>query len=101
MTDFSKVDALFTDMDGTLTTAGRLAASTYQAMADLEAAGIPVIVVTGRPAGWAEAIHRLWPVKAVVKSLGGAPALSLLKLSFVCARTDVVTIINVMQTAKI
>lgn len=71
MTDFSKVDALFTDMDGTLTTAGRLAASTYQAMADLEAAGIPVIVVTGRPAGWAEAIHRLWPVKAVVAENGG------------------------------
>jgi HAD superfamily hydrolase (TIGR01484 family) len=71
MTFYAGVEAVFTDMDGTLTHAGRVRATTYAAMAALEAAGVPVVVVTGRPAGWAEAISRLWPVRAVVAENGG------------------------------
>src|SRR5215470_4476000 len=71
MSFFDGVRAVFTDMDGTLTSAGRVRASTYRALADLDAAGVPVVVVTGRPAGWAEAIARLWPVRAVVAENGG------------------------------
>lgn len=44
--------ALFADVDGTMTTAGRLEAATYAALAAVADAGIPVVVVTGRPAGW-------------------------------------------------
>ena len=71
MSFYSGVEAVFTDMDGTLTHAGRVRASTYAAIAALEDAGVPVVVVTGRPAGWAEAIFRLWPVRAVVAENGG------------------------------
>jgi HAD superfamily hydrolase (TIGR01484 family) len=68
---YDGVAAVFTDLDGTLTHAGRVRASTYAALAALEAAGVPVVVVTGRPSGWAEAIFRLWPVRAVVAENGG------------------------------
>src|SRR5262249_13160317 len=43
----------------------------YSALAALDKAGIPVVLVTGRPAGWAEAIVRLWPVRAAVAENGG------------------------------
>jgi HAD superfamily hydrolase (TIGR01484 family) len=68
---YAGVSAVFTDMDGTLTVRGRVRSSTYGALADLEAAGIRVIIVTGRPSGWAESISRLWPVTAVVAENGG------------------------------
>ncbi len=61
---------LFTDLDGTLTTAGRLDAATYQAMASLAGAGLPIVIVTGRPAGWGDAMVRLWPVAAVIAENG-------------------------------
>jgi hypothetical protein len=65
------VSALFSDIDGTLTTRGRLEASTYTALEELSRADIPVILVTGRPAGWAHAIMALVPVAAVVSENGG------------------------------
>ncbi len=71
MSFFSNVDAVFTDMDGTLTTSGRVTAATYKAIAALDEAGVPVVVVTGRPAGWGEAIARLWPVRARGAENGG------------------------------
>ena len=67
---FDDVRAVFTDLDGTMTTGGQLRPSTYAAMASLHDAGVPVVIVTGRPAGWGEAIARLWPVKAVVTENG-------------------------------
>lgn len=65
------VEALFSDLDGTLTTRGRVTASTYAALERLGAAGVPVFVVTGRPAGWGQAIATLCPVAAVVAENGG------------------------------
>jgi HAD superfamily hydrolase (TIGR01484 family) len=67
---FDDVRAVFTDLDGTMTTGGQLLPSTYAAMAELTRAGVPVVIVTGRPAGWGEAIARLWPVTAVVTENG-------------------------------
>lgn len=71
MSFYADVRAVFTDMDGTLTTSGRILPSTYRAVAALDEAGIAVVVVTGRPAGWADAVARLWPVRAVVAENGG------------------------------
>jgi len=71
MSFYANVRAVFTDMDGTLTSRGRVLASTYSALAALDDAGIPVVLVTGRPAGWAEAIVRLWPLRAAVAENGG------------------------------
>ena len=64
------VRAVLSDIDDTLTTHGRLPAGAYQALQDLRAAGIAVIPVTGRPAGWCDLIARQWPVDAVVGENG-------------------------------
>ena len=66
-----RVRALFTDLDGTLTTGGRIEASTYSALENLGEKGVPVIVVTGRPAGWGQAIATMVPTAAVVAENGG------------------------------
>jgi HAD superfamily hydrolase (TIGR01484 family) len=64
------VTVLFTDIDDTLTLDGRLPAAAYSALEALETAGIAVVPVTGRPAGWCDLIARLWPVAAVVGENG-------------------------------
>jgi hydroxymethylpyrimidine pyrophosphatase-like HAD family hydrolase len=61
---------LLTDIDDTITTEGRLTAAAYSALERLQAAGIKVIPVTGRPAGWCDHIARMWPVDAVVGENG-------------------------------
>jgi HAD superfamily hydrolase (TIGR01484 family) len=58
------------DIDDTLTTDGRLTAEAYAAMERLSDAGLPVVPVTGRPAGWCDHIARFWPVAAVVGENG-------------------------------
>jgi HAD superfamily hydrolase (TIGR01484 family) len=58
------------DIDDTLTTDGRLSAAAYAAMERLAAAGLRVVPVTGRPAGWCDLIARQWPVAAVVGENG-------------------------------
>ncbi len=65
------VRALFSDVDGTMTTGERIDASTYEALEALHASGIPVIMVTGRPAGWGQAFMKMMPVLAVVTENGG------------------------------
>jgi HAD superfamily hydrolase (TIGR01484 family) len=62
---------VFTDIDDTLTDAGRLTSSAYQALWRLHDHGISVIPVTGRPAGWCELIARQWPVSGVIGENGG------------------------------
>ena len=60
------VRVVLTDIDDTLTTDGRLPADAYAALERLEQAGIQVVPITGRPAGWCDHIARMWPVRAVV-----------------------------------
>ncbi len=64
------LDGVLTDIDDTLTSDGHLRASAYVAMERLQAAGLKVIPVTGRPAGWCDHIARMWPVDAVVGENG-------------------------------
>jgi len=61
---------VLTDIDDTLTEEGRLPALAYSAMESLAQAGLSVLPVTGRPAGWCDAIARQWPVAAVVGENG-------------------------------
>ena len=65
-----RVRGVFTDIDDTLTTHGRLFAASFGALEKLRAAGLLVIPVTGRPAGWCDHIARMWPVDAVVGENG-------------------------------
>jgi HAD superfamily hydrolase (TIGR01484 family) len=61
---------VLTDIDDTLTDRGRLGVSAYAALEELADAGIAVVPVTGRPAGWCDLIARLWPVEAVIGENG-------------------------------
>ena len=65
-----RVRVVFADIDDTLTTDGRLTAAAYAALEALQAAGVVVVPITGRPAGWCDHIARMWPVDAVVGENG-------------------------------
>ena len=53
------IRVVLTDIDDTLTTDGRLPADAYAALERLEQAGIQVVPITGRPAGWCDHIARM------------------------------------------
>jgi len=61
---------VLTDIDDTLTLRGLLPAAALAAMERLQDAGVAVIPITGRPAGWCDHIARMWPVAAVVGENG-------------------------------
>jgi HAD superfamily hydrolase (TIGR01484 family) len=64
------VRGVLTDIDETVSTEGRLTAEAYGALEALKKAGLLVIPVTGRPAGWCDMVARFWPVDAVVGENG-------------------------------
>ncbi len=69
--ELSRVERVFTDVDGTLTTGHRLRSQTVRALECLTEAGLRVVLVTGRPAGWGEAWARTLPVEGVIVENGG------------------------------
>ena len=69
-TRFARVRGVLTDIDDTLTTHGQLTALAYSAMESIHQAGVMLIPITGRPAGWCDHIARMWPVDAVVGENG-------------------------------
>jgi HAD superfamily hydrolase (TIGR01484 family) len=58
------------DIDDTLTKNGKLPAAAFSALWQLKDAGLVVIPVTGRPAGWCDIIAREWPVDGVIGENG-------------------------------
>lgn len=62
---------VLTDIDDTLTADGAIAPAALEALHRLQAAGVPVIAITGRPAGWSEPFARAWPVRGIVAENGG------------------------------
>ena len=66
----SAITYLLTDIDDTITHEGKLPACAFQALENLDAAGIKVIPVTGRPAGWCDHIARMWPVNGIIGENG-------------------------------
>ena len=58
------------DIDDTITTKGKVPAVAFKALWDLRDAGFYPIPVTGRPAGWCDAIIRQWPVNAIIGENG-------------------------------
>lgn len=68
---FAHVEAVLSDIDDTLSTKGKIRPEAFQSLWDLKEAGLCLIMVTGRPAGWCDHIARFWPVDAVVGENGG------------------------------
>jgi len=69
--DPTGVRGIFTDIDDTLTTGGKLHAAVYLALEQLRDAGFIIVPVTGRSAGWAHMVLHHWPVEAVIAESGG------------------------------
>ncbi len=65
-----QIRVVLCDIDDTLTDDGRLTARAYAALERLQAAGLKIVPVTGRPAGWCDLIARFWPVDGVVGENG-------------------------------
>ena len=70
------IRGVITDIDDTLTCDGRLMTESLQALQALQAAGLPVIAVTGRPVGWSlpwltgDAHSPAWPLLGIVAENG-------------------------------
>ena len=68
--DCRSIRGVFSDIDETLSTSGRITSEAYAAMERLHSAGLLMIPITGRPGGWCDHIARMWPVDAVVGENG-------------------------------
>src|SRR4051812_3173975 len=69
--DLSQVQAVFTDVDGTLTVQDRLTSPVIRSLEMLKLAGVKVVLVTGRPGGFGECWARTLPVDGVIAENGG------------------------------
>jgi len=70
-----EVLGVLTDIDDTLTTDGAITADALAGLAQLKAAGLPVVAITGRPMGWSLPFVRPlaqggWPLDAIVAENG-------------------------------
>jgi HAD superfamily hydrolase (TIGR01484 family) len=61
---------VFFDIDDTFTTHGKIGPQPFNALWSLKEAGLKVVPITGRPAGWCDHIARMWPVDGVVGENG-------------------------------
>jgi len=61
---------VLSDIDDTLTAAGAIEPAALQALHRLAQAQVPLIAITGRPAGWSEPFAMSWPVAAIVAENG-------------------------------
>jgi len=64
------ISVIFTDIDDTITSDGKLLPEAYEALWKLKRAHIQVIPITGRCAGWVDHVARMWPVTGVVGENG-------------------------------
>jgi HAD superfamily hydrolase (TIGR01484 family) len=62
---------IFCDIDDTLTWHGKLVPAAFLALETAHKAGLRVVPITGRPAGWVDHLARTWPVDGVVGENGG------------------------------
>lgn len=67
----NQIHLLATDMDGTLTQEGKFTKNLLQTLEDLAKAGIAVLIVTGRSAGWVDGIASYLPVSGAIAENGG------------------------------
>lgn len=65
-----RLKGIFADIDDTLSVHGKIPEDSYRALWQLKRAGLRMVPVTGRPAGWVDHIARMWPVDAVIGENG-------------------------------
>ena len=68
---FEKISLVATDVDGTLTREGKLTTALLQALENLADRGIKVIILTGRSAGFVNALVSYLPIVGAVAENGG------------------------------
>ncbi|MDZ8052018.1 MAG: HAD family hydrolase [Aulosira sp. ZfuVER01] len=68
---WNNIRLVATDMDGTLTSKGKFTSKLLQALENLAAAEIQVLIVTGRSAGWVSGLNSLMPVAGAIAENGG------------------------------
>jgi HAD superfamily hydrolase (TIGR01484 family) len=68
--EVARLAGVLFDLDDTFLDRGALTEAAYGALFRLSRAGLRLIAVTGRPAGWGEVMARQWPVDAVVTENG-------------------------------
>jgi len=61
---------VFFDIDDTFSMHGKIRPEAFSALWQLKDAGLLAVPITGRPAGWADHIARMWPVDGVVGENG-------------------------------
>ena len=71
----SRLHGLLFDLDDTLLDGVELREDAYAAMFRLREAGLLLVAVTGRPAGWGSVLVRQWPVAAMVCENGAIAVL--------------------------
>jgi HAD superfamily hydrolase (TIGR01484 family) len=65
-----KLRAILFDIDDTFTFKGKIHPGAFSALWEAKDAGLLLLPITGRPAGWADHIARMWPVDGVVGENG-------------------------------
>ncbi len=70
-TQAKKIHLIATDVDGTLTQQGKFTPKLITAIETLTQAGIEVILITGRSAGWVQALNHYLPVTGAIAENGG------------------------------
>ncbi len=68
----SSIRVVATDMDGTLTREGEFSAALLEDLGWLSVSEIPVIITTGRSAGWVSSLAHYLPVAGMMAENGGA-----------------------------
>ncbi|NBO38962.1 HAD family phosphatase [bacterium] len=65
------IQAVAMDIDGTLTSQGTFPAEVVKALYELRSSGLKLVLVTGRPSGWVQALASYLPVDAAIAENGG------------------------------
>jgi HAD superfamily hydrolase (TIGR01484 family) len=69
--DASEIKLIASDVDGTLTHSDRFTPQLLNAIAQLAQANLPLLLVTGRSAGWVDALRNYLPVAGAIAENGG------------------------------
>ena len=68
---WNDVRLIATDMDGTLTKEGKFTVELLQSLEKIVQTEIDIIIVTGRSAGWVEAVAHYLPIQGAIAENGG------------------------------